>query len=79
MAEGEEGVVVSDATIGLRLRRRGITRKKLSYHASEREADEEIEQARQPFQQEQAEMDPTRLIFIDEAGVNLVLCFRNNV
>ncbi len=76
MAEGEEGVVVSDATIGLSLRRRGITRKKLSYHASEREADEEIEPARQRFQQEQAEMDPTRLIFIDEAGVNLGMARR---
>lgn len=76
LLKAKTGVAVSDATIGLSLRRRGITRKKLSYHASEREADEEIEQARQQFQQAQAEMDPTHLIFIDEAGVNLGMARR---
>ena len=32
--KAKTGVVVSDATIGLSLRRGGITRKKLSYHAN---------------------------------------------
>jgi transposase len=69
-------VAVSDSTISLSLRRAGITRKKLSYHASEREADETIEQAREQFQQAQATMDTQQLIFIDEAGVNLGMARR---
>ncbi len=69
-------VPVSDSTISLSLRRCGITRKKLSYHASEREADEGIQQRREAFQQGQAEMDTKHLIFIDEAGVNLGMARR---
>ena len=65
------GVVVSDATISLTLRRRGITRKKLSYHASERDARSRTRKARQQFHDAQPDLDPQRLIFIDEAGVNL--------
>ena len=74
--KAKTGVAVSDSTIGLSLRRRGITRKKLSYHASERDADEEPERAREHFQQQQAEMDAKCLIFVDETGVNLAMARR---
>ncbi len=76
LLKAKTGVEVSDATIGLSLRRGGITRKKLSYHASEREGDEELDRAREGFQQEQAELDTKRLIFVDEAGVNLAMARR---
>ena len=74
--KAKTGVEVSDSTIGLSLRRRGITRKKLSYRASERRGDEEIERAREQFQQQQPELDAKRLIFVDEAGVNLAMVRR---
>jgi transposase len=69
--QARTGVVVSDATISLTLRRRGITRKKLSYHASERDAKSRTRTVRQQFHDAPPEMDPKRLIFVDEAGVNL--------
>ncbi len=74
--KAKTGVQVSDSSIGLSLRRRGITRKKLSYRASERRGDEELERAREQFQQQQPELDAKRLIFVDEAGVNLAMVRR---
>lgn len=62
---------VSASTIGLTLRRRGITRKKISYHASEREQSKEVQQARADFQEDQPKMAAEKLIFVDEAGTNL--------
>lgn len=74
--EQATGMRVSPATVGLTLRRRGFTRKKVSYHASEREESEEIQQAREQFRQGQSQMEAGRLIFIDEAGVNLGMARR---
>jgi transposase len=60
--QARTGVGVSDATISLTLRRRGFTRKKLSYHASERDTAPRIQKARQQFHDAQPERDPQRLI-----------------
>ncbi len=68
---------VSASTIGLTLRRRGITRKKISYPATEREESEEVQQAREEFQEEQPKMEAKKLIFVDEAGTNLGMAQRD--
>lgn len=70
------GVRISPSTVGLTLRRHGVTRKKVSYHASERDEKEEVEQAREQFRQQQAQLPTKHLIFIDEMGVNLGLARR---
>ncbi|MCP4407290.1 MAG: transposase [Gammaproteobacteria bacterium] len=69
LLKDKTGVEVSASTIGLTLRRRGITRKKISYHATEREESEEVQQARQEFQEEQPEMEAKKLIFVDGNGL----------
>lgn len=70
------GVRISPSTVALTLRRFGVTRKKVSYHASKRDEDEEVEQAREQFRQQQADMPAKRLIFFDEMGMNLGLARR---
>ncbi len=66
------GVEVSEATISRALTRLGITRKKISYHASERDDNEEIDRKREAFLQGAARPGALdHYVFVDETGVNL--------
>jgi hypothetical protein len=68
--EDEQGVPLSVATMSRVIRRLGITVKKVP-RASERD-----EEARATWWAETAQLNPTRLIFVDESGTNLSLTRR---
>ena len=65
------GVRVSRETIRRGLRKLRITRKKKTFHATERKDDPEIIQERQAFIQAMPMMDAQHLDVIDECGINL--------
>ena len=66
------GKSVSTSTIQRCLRRLGITRKKKTLHATERDS-ERVRGLRAEFVAAQNGFDPTRLVFIDEAGSNAAM------
>jgi len=66
------GRCVSTSTIQRGLRRLGITRKKKTLHATERDTDR-VRELRAEYVSMQLGMDPTRLVFIDEAGCNAAM------
>ena len=62
------GVVCGLTTIHRTLQRHGITRKKKSSHADERESPE-VQAERAAFEKKMAEVEPSHLVFVDETGV----------
>jgi transposase len=65
------GVRISRETIARALRKLRLTRKKKTFHATERENDPEIVAEREAFIQAIPEMDAQHLGVIDECGINL--------
>lgn len=65
------GVVVSRSTLGLTLKRFGYTRKKKTFHATERDENEEVRTARCAYREEQTTLDARQLVFVDECGTQL--------
>ncbi len=71
------GYRVSPSTISRALKRLRITRKKIDYHASERDQDPKIAKARAAFRRQQRRTKGLdHWIFVDECGVNLSLARR---
>jgi transposase len=71
------GYRVSPSTISRALKRLRITRKKIDYHASERDQDPKIAKARAAFRRQQRRTKVLdHWIFVDECGVNLSLARR---
>ena len=64
-----EGAFVSVTALWRYFRRHGITRKKKTAHATE-QARPDVRQARQEWFEGQLDLDPDRLIFIDETGTS---------
>ncbi len=62
---------VSESTVCRALKKLGLSRKKKTFHATEREQDEAVQKERQRYQQKMPTMDVKRLIFVDETGINL--------
>lgn len=65
------GVSVSVGTISLALKKLGLSRKKKTFHATERETDPEIVREREEHLEKVPEMDVQHLVFVDEFGINL--------
>lgn len=65
------GLHVSIVTISLALKKLGLSRKKKTFHATERTNDPDIIEERVEFRQEMPEMDAQHLVFLDETGTNL--------
>ena len=61
-------VVCGLTTLHRTLQRHGITRKKKSRHADERDS-HEVQEERAAFEKKMAEFDPAHLVFVDETGV----------
>lgn len=61
------GLVCGLTTIHRALKRLGITRKKKSSHAEERD-DPEVQAERAAFEEKMAQEDPAHLVFVDETG-----------
>lgn len=61
------GVVCGLTTIHRALQRHGITRKKKTSHADERDSPE-VQAQRAAFEAKMAEIDPDHLVFVDETG-----------
>jgi transposase len=66
------GVACSLMTIARALKRRRITRKKKTKHATERDCPE-VQAKRAAFEQRLATVDPAHLVFVDEMGANTAL------
>ncbi len=66
------GFHCSLTTIWRTLRRRGLTRKKKSQHADERERPD-VKQKRRSFRRKVRQVEPGRLQFVDESGVNTAM------
>ena len=64
------GIRVSGSTITQKLRRWRISRKKKTMHATERDTPG-VKKERQEFQQDRPNLPVEKLIFIDEAGINI--------
>jgi len=64
------GISVSNGTISRALKKLNLTRKKKTFHATERENNPEIIKERDDYIQEMPSMDVQHLVFIDEFGVN---------
>ena len=62
---------VSESTVCRALKKLGLSRKKKTFHATEREWDEAVQKERQHYEQKMPTMDVKRLIFVDETGINL--------
>jgi len=60
---------VSGPTIGRKLKRLRISRKKKTFHATERDTPE-VQKERKEFQQDMIHLPVEKLIVVDEAGVN---------
>lgn len=69
--ERATGIEVSRSTIALSLKKLGITRKKKTFHATQRDQDEDVRQARDQFIKNMPGMNTEKLVFVDETGVNL--------
>ena len=67
----QTGIAVSESTISRTVQRLGLTRKRKTLHASERDQDEALRQARERFEKKMPELDAHRLVFIDETGAHL--------
>lgn len=65
------GISVSCGTISLALKKLRISRKKKTFHATERENNPEVEKEREEYIAKMPSMDTQHLVFIDEFGVNL--------
>jgi transposase len=66
----ETGIEVSVSTIGRTLGELGWSRKKKTFHATERDEDEDVQQARQAYQEQMPSVPAEKLIFVDETGTN---------
>lgn len=66
------GVSCSLMTIWRTLKRNKISRKKKTYHASERDSPR-VQKQRQEFQEKLASVDPEHLVFIDETGATTAM------
>ena len=66
------GFDCSLTTIWRALRRRGLTRKKKSMHADDRDRPD-VKRKRRSFRKKVEEIEPRRLIFIDESGVSTAM------
>lgn len=66
------GIVCGLTTIHRALKRHGITRKKKSSHADERDSPE-VQAQRAAFEEEMAEVDPAHLVFVDETGATTAM------
>jgi transposase len=67
----QTGLQVSTGTLSLALKKLGLSRKKKTFHATERINDPDIIEERAAFRQEMPAMDAQRLVFMDETGTNL--------
>lgn len=65
------GLQVSTGTISLALKKLNLSRKKKTFHATERKNDPDIIEERAEFYQEMPKMETQRLVFLDETGTNL--------
>lgn len=65
------GLQVSTGTLSIALKKLGLSRKKKTFHATERTNDPDIVEERAEFRQEMPKMDAQHIVFIDETGVNL--------
>jgi transposase len=66
------GVVCGLTTIHRALKRHGITRKKKSKHADERDSPE-VQVERAAFEEKMAKVDPTHFVFVDETGATTAM------
>jgi len=66
------GVACSIMAIFRALERNRISRKKKTYHADERDSPR-VQKLRQEFQEQLAEVDPARLVFVDETGATTAM------
>ena len=65
------GLEVSVSAISRALKKLKLTRKKKTFHASERDHDPKVQQEREAFVQGMPDMDPKQLVFMDESGIHL--------
>jgi transposase len=65
------GLLVSTGTLSLALKKLNLSRKKKTFHATERKNNPEIIEEREEFRQEMPSMDAKKLVFVDESGANL--------
>jgi transposase len=65
------GLHLSTGTLSLALKKLNLSRKKKTFHATERKNDPEIIEERAEFRQEMPTMDAQSLAFLDESGINL--------
>lgn len=65
------GLQVSIGTLSLALKKLNLSRKKKTFHATERKNNPDIVNEREEFRQEMPKMDTQHLVFIDETGANL--------
>jgi transposase len=66
------GVVCGLTTLHRALKRHGITRKKKSSHADERDRPQ-VQAQRAAFEAKMAEVDPAHLVFVDETGATTAM------
>src|SRR3954471_6295205 len=66
------GFTCSLKTLWLALDRRGLTRKKKSLHASQRDRPD-VQAKRRSFRRKVKQIEPSRLIFVDETGVTTAM------
>lgn len=66
------GIDCSITAIFRALQRNKITRKKKTYHADEQDSPR-VQEQRKEFQQAMAEVDPERVVFVDETGANTAM------
>ena len=67
------GISVSRGTIARALKNLKLSRKKKTFHATERENDPEIIRERAAYLGQMPHMDAQHLVFVDEFGINLSL------
>jgi transposase len=65
----QTGIRVKGSTIARKLRQLRLSRKKKTFHASERDTPE-VQQERKEFQEDKSNLPVPKLIFIDESGMN---------
>jgi len=67
----QTGLRVSTGTLSLALKKLGLSRKKKTFHATERISDPEIVEEREEFRREIPKMDAQRLVLVGETGTRL--------
>ena len=70
------GLKVSRGTISRALNKLNITRKKKTFHATEREKNDDIRKEREEFLCTMPDRDARELVFVDESGINLGMARR---